>query len=135
MQEQSITLAAIPTSLAETLQVALALEPEGEGQKVAQRELVAAIEAALDARRQRIILSASRLNWVKWSGVVLLAALTLLAIGLVHSDNRGTAAIAMAIFASAAAISISIIAVQDRPFSGQFAVRPDVLLQVAPSER
>jgi hypothetical protein len=41
----------------------------------------------------------------------------------------------MAIFASAAAVSISIIAAQDRPFSGQLGVRPDVLLQVVPQDR
>jgi hypothetical protein len=53
----------------------------------------------------------------------------------VHSDNRLTAAIAMAVFASAAAVSISIVLAQDRPFSGQLGVRPDVLLQVVPERR
>ena len=40
--------------------------------------------------------------------------------------------IAMAIFASAVAVSITIIAAQERPFSGQFGVDPDALLQVEP---
>ncbi len=135
MAEQRETLRTIPASLVEAQRLVLALTPRGEGEKLAQREMVTALENALDARRQRIIVSESTVNWVKWSGVILLAVLTLLAIAFVHSDNRLTAAIAMAIFASAAAVSISIIAAQDRPFSGQLGVRPDVLLQVVPQDR
>jgi hypothetical protein len=132
MAEQRATLTAVPTALGASLQVALALQPKNEGQQVAQRELVASLETALDARRERIIVSESSVNWVKWSGVVFLAVLTLLAIALVHSENRLATALAMAIFASAAAASITIIAAQERPFSGQFRVKPDALLQVAP---
>jgi Protein of unknown function (DUF4239) len=81
------TLTVVPAALAEALHLALGLTPHSEGQKVAQREMVSALENALDARRQRIIVSESRVNWVKWTGVVLLAALTLLAIAFVHSEN------------------------------------------------
>jgi Protein of unknown function (DUF4239) len=132
MAEQRATLTAVPVALGDALQVALGLQPKDEGQKVAQRELVASLESAFDARRQRILVSESSVNWVKWCGVVFLAALTLLAIAFVHSENRVTAALAMAIFASAAAVSITIIATQERPFSGPFGVKPDALLQVAP---
>jgi hypothetical protein len=132
MAEQRATLTAVPSALAASLQTALALKPTDEGQKVAQRELVASLESALDARRERIIVSESSVNWVKWSGVVFLAVLTLLAIALVHSESRIATALALAIFASAAAVSITIIAAQERPFSGQFRVTPDPLLQVAP---
>ena len=41
---------ASPASLAEALRLALALRPHSEGQKVAQREMVVAVETALDAR-------------------------------------------------------------------------------------
>jgi hypothetical protein len=41
----------------------------------------------------------------------------------------------MALFASAVAVAIVMIATQDRPFSGQFGVKPDVLLQVLPPAR
>ena len=94
MASQHATLTAVPASLAEALHLALVLSPHSEGQKVAQREMVVALEAALDARRERIIVSESRVNWAKWMGVVLLAALTLLAIAVVHSERRGTTAIA-----------------------------------------
>lgn len=70
---------------------------------------------------------------MKWTGVVLVALLTLLAIAFVHSGNRLTAALAMGIFAAAVAASLVLIATQERPFSGRFAVSPDALLQVMPS--
>ena len=132
MASQDATLTALPASLAEALRLALAVRPDSEGQKVAQREMVVALEAALDARRERIIVSESRVNWAKWTGVVLLAALTLLAIALVHSENRATTLIANGIFASAIAVSLLMIASQDRPFAGPFAVKPDPLMQVMP---
>ena len=135
MARQHATLTVVPASLAEALRVAPALTPHSEGQKVAQREIVGALENALDARRQRIIVSESTITWAKWAGVVLLAILTLLAIAFVHSDNRATTAITMGIFASAVAVCVLLIASQDRPFAGPFAVKPDALVQVTPGAR
>ena len=126
------TLTVIPASLAQALQLAIGLSPRTEGQKAAQREIVDSLQSALDARRQRIIVSESSVNWVKWTGVILVALLTLIAIAFVHSDNRLTAALAMGIFAAAVGVSLMLIAAQERPFSGQFAVRPDALIQVTP---
>jgi hypothetical protein len=51
----------------------------------------------------------------------------LLAIAFVHSENRATTAITMGIFASAVAACLLLIASQDRPFAGPFAVKPDTL--------
>jgi hypothetical protein len=135
MASQHATLTAVPASLTEALQLAVALEPHSEGEKVAQREMVAALETALDARRDRIIVSESRVNWAKWTAVVLLAALTLLAIAFVHSERPATTAIAMGIFASAVAVCLLMIASQDKPFAGPFAVKPDPLVQVMPAAR
>ena len=135
MASEHATLKAVPAPLAEALRLSLALRPHSEGQKVAQREMVVALETALDARRERIIVSESRVNWAKWTGVVLLAALTLLAIALVHSEKRATTAITMGIFASAVAVCLLMIASQDRPFAGPFAVKPDALVQVIPGAR
>jgi hypothetical protein len=132
MAHQRATLTVISVPLAQGLQLAIGLSPRTEGQKAAQREIVDSLQSALDARRQRIIVSESSVNWVKWTGVILVALLTLIAIAFVHSDNRLAAALAMGIFASAVAVSLMLIAAQERPFSGQFAVRPDVLIQVTP---
>jgi uncharacterized membrane-anchored protein YhcB (DUF1043 family) len=132
MEHQHATLTVVPSALAGALHDAIGLAPKSFGQQTAQREIVTSLEDALDARRQQIILSQSDVNWVKWTAVVALALLTLLAIAFVHSGNRRTAAIAMAVFATAVAVTLIVIAAQDRPFSGHFRVKPDVLLQVVP---
>jgi hypothetical protein len=132
MEKQRATLTAIPTALAQALHLALGFHAQGTGQEMAQRELVSAIRAALDARRQRIVVSESSVNGVKWLGVVALAALTLFAIALVHSGNRTAARIALGLFAVAVAAVITMLASQDQPFSGQLGIDPDVLEQVRP---
>jgi hypothetical protein len=135
MAGKHATLTVVPAPLAEALHLALALKPHSDGQKVAQTQMVAALETALDARRERIIVSESRVNWAKWTGVVLLGALTLLAIAFVHSEKPAATAIAMGIFASAVAVCLLMVASQDRPFAGPFAVKPNPLVQVMPAAR
>ena len=132
MSHQHATLSVISVPLAEALRVAFGLSPQSPGQAEAQRQLIQSLQSALDSRRQRIIVSESSLNWLKWSGVILVALLTLVAIAFVHCDNRRTNALAVGLFASAVAVSLMLIAAQERPFSGQFAVTPDALVQVMP---
>jgi hypothetical protein len=132
MEEQRATLSTVPTALARALHLALGFHPQGDGQVAAQRELVTSIQDALTARRERIVVSESSINAVKWVGLVALAALTLFAIGLVHSENRTAARIAMGVFALAVAVVITMLASQDQPFAGQLGLDPDVLKQVLP---
>jgi Protein of unknown function (DUF4239) len=126
------TLTPIPAPLAEAVRVTLSLAPQEDGQRIAQREIVTMLQDALDARRQRIIISQSGINWVKWVGVILEAILTLIAIACVHSESRGTSAIALAIFAAAVAVSLVLIASQERPFTGSLSVGAETLHQVMP---
>jgi hypothetical protein len=135
MARQHATLAMIPAPLAEALQLTLSLTPRGNGQVIAQREIVTSLENALDARRQRIIISRSAVNWVKWTGLILQAICMLVAIAMVHSDNRATAAVALTIFATGVAVSMLLIAAHNRPFTGQISVGPDLLRQVMPEAR
>jgi hypothetical protein len=58
------------------------------GQTITQQEIATSIEHALDARRQRIIVSQSSVNGAKWGAVATLAILRLFAIAFVHSGNR-----------------------------------------------
>jgi hypothetical protein len=132
MAQRTATLQIIPYSLAEALQVTLALTPNGQGQQTAQREITTALENALDARRQRIIISQSQVNWVKWLSLGLQAVCALLAIAMVHSDNRLTTAITMGLFGIGVAASLLLILAYGRPFTGDLAVRPSALLQVMP---
>ncbi len=98
----------------------------------AQREIVTALENALDARRQRVLTSRSEVNGVKWMTLIIQAICTLLTIALVHSDNRGSARIALGLFSTAIAVSILLLLSHDRPFTGQLSVKPAALLQVEP---
>ncbi len=132
MSRHAATLTIIPPRLANALKVVLALNPTGAGQQVAQRELVQAIEAALESRRQRVILSESSINWVKWVVLLVQAALTLLAVAMVHSDNRAANRMILGIFATGVGVAVVLIASHSRPFSGELAVAPTVLLQVMP---
>jgi hypothetical protein len=132
MARQRATLTVIPTSLAEALQTTLTVTPHGEAQVAAQREIVTSLENALDARRQRILVSRSEVNWVKWAALIVQAIITLAAIAMVHSDNRVTARLAMWLFSTAIAVCILLIAAHDRPFTGHVSVGPAALLQVEP---
>ena len=67
MAKQSASLRVASPTLAEVLQLVLSLAPTSQGQIVAQHEIVTQLENATDARRQRIILSGSSVNWVKWA--------------------------------------------------------------------
>src|SRR6516164_3337820 len=132
MARGTATLHVIPYSLAEALRLTLALTPSSQGQQIAQREITTALENALDARRQRIIISHSEVNWVKWSCLTLLAACSLLGIAMVHSGDRLASAIALGLFGIGVAASFLMILAHDRPFTGELSVRPDPLLQVMP---
>jgi hypothetical protein len=50
---------------------------------------------------------------------------------MVHSDNRLTCAIALAIFGTGIALSVLLIAVYSQPFTGEVSVGPELLKQVA----
>lgn len=132
MAEQSASLKVASPALSEALQVALSLEPKNDGQVTAQRELVGGLDNVMDARRQRIIASRSSVNWIKWNCLFGLALCMLVAVAVVHCDNRGAAAIAAGIFATGVALSVLLILSHDRPFSGAISVKPDVLQQAAP---
>src|SRR5262245_8531498 len=128
--EATLTLA--PPALVEALRMTLKLNPQGEGQTAAQREIVASLQSALDARRQRIILSRSSINWVKWTALLLQAALTLLTVALVHSDNRLANRTILTIFATGIGVAVVLLASHSRPFTGEISVTPAVILQVMP---
>jgi hypothetical protein len=121
-----------PPPLAEALQLALSLTPEKNGQETAQRGIISALDKVLDARRERIAISLSQVNWVKWFCLVVQALCLLLAIAMMHNDNRVGSALAMGLFATGVGVSILLIASHNRPFTGEISVGPYALLQVLP---
>jgi len=126
-------LSTLPTALIELFQDTLTLKPADESQRLAQSEVIKALQTAADARRQRIVVSQSTVGRVKWAGILLMALCTLVAIAMVHSDNRLTCAIALTLFATGIALSLLLIAPYSRPFTGEISVRPDLLKQVITS--
>ena len=133
MARHAATLSISPASLIEAIQQTLALSPNSPGQQIAQREIATSLENALEARRQRILVSRSHVNLTKWACLVLQAACALLAIAVVHSDNRLASTISLGVFATGVAASALLILAHDEPFLGQIAVGPQPLLQVMPN--
>jgi hypothetical protein len=132
MARGTATLRFTAPLLNEALQLTLALGPNTEGAKTAQREIASALETSFDARRQRIIISQSRVNLVKWLCLFVQAAAALFAIAMVHCDNRIASAISLSLFATGVATSVLLVAAHDRPFTGEISVGPAPLLQVMP---
>ena len=120
-------------ALIEILHDTMTLKPADDSQRIAQPEMMKALHTALDARRQRIVVSQSAVGTVKWTGILLQGLCALVAIAMVHSDNRLACAIAMTLFATGIALSLLLIAAYSRPFTGEISVRPDLLKQVIPS--
>lgn len=89
---------------------------------MAQQEIMAALNRALDARRQRIAFSQSGVGPVQWAAILLLGLCMLIAIAIVHSGNRRTCAIAVTLFATSIALSALLIAAYSRPFTGAISV-------------
>jgi hypothetical protein len=132
MARRTATLKIVPRPLGEALQLTLALSPGNEGQRTAQREITTALESALEARRQRILVSRSEVNLVKWTCLILQAVCAFLAIAVVHCDNRLACRLTMGLFATGVAASVLLILAHDRPFTGEISFGPDPLLQVMP---
>jgi multisubunit Na+/H+ antiporter MnhC subunit len=61
---------------------------------------------------------------------LLQALCTLIAIAMVHSDNRLTSAIALGLFSTGIAVAIILIASYSRPFTGDISIGPELLQQV-----
>jgi hypothetical protein len=132
MAHRTANLRTIPHFLAEALEFTLGLAPNNAGQRIAQRDITTALGTALEARRQRILISRSEVNWVKWSTLFLQAVCALIAIAMVHSDDRLASGIVLAVFATGIAISVLLILAHDRPFIGAISISPDPILQVMP---
>jgi uncharacterized membrane protein len=130
MAQQRATLSVLPAALIEALQNTLAAVPADDGQRTAQRDIISALETAFEARRQRIVISQSTVSSVKWAGLLLQALCALVAIAMVHSDNRMTCRIALMLFATGIALSVLLIAAYSRPFTGEISVGPELLKQV-----
>ena len=135
MAHQRATLSPLPTHLIEALDNAFALKPADVGQQTAKPEMIRALRTALDARRQRIVISEFAVGAVKWAAILFQALCTLVAIAMVHADNRRACAITLTLFATGVALSVLLIAAYSRPFTGEISVTPELLKQVIATEK
>ena len=130
MAHQRATLSPLPTALIGALHDALAMKPADVSERTAQSEMVRALNTALDARRQRIVISESAVGTLKWMAILLQGFCTLIAIAMVHSENRRACAMTLMLFATGIALSVLLIAAYSRPFLGAISVGPELLKQV-----
>ncbi|ABM35951.1 bestrophin-like domain [Polaromonas naphthalenivorans] len=77
-----------------------------------------------DERDQRIGLSQTHVNPLKWLGMAFLGLVTLLSLAVVHVENQRAALVAMVLFALAAAPTAAIVLVQGNPFEQPASVSP-----------
>ena len=134
MAHQRATLSPLATHLIEALDNAFALKPADESQQAAKPEMIRALRTALDARRQRIVISEFAVGAVKWVAILFQGLCALVAIAMVHSDNRRACAITLTLFATGVALSVLLIAAYSRPFTGEISVSPELLKQVIATE-
>src|SRR4051812_45972506 len=118
MAGHAATLTLAPPRLAEALRLVLTLSPQGDGQVAAQREMIASLQTALDARRQRIILSRSSIDWVKWTVLLVQAGVTPLTVGVVHSEKRAAHRSNITVFSTRGRVARVLIASPRHPFRG-----------------
>ena len=134
MAQRQATLSTSPKALLKALHYTLALKPADENQRAAQLKIVDSLQKAKASRIQRIVVSQSAVSSVAWVVILLQGFCTLVAIAMVHSDNRLTCAIALTLFATGIALCVLLIASFGRPFSSDISVSPDILKQVITSE-
>jgi hypothetical protein len=103
---------------------------EGDGQRVIQRDIIEALEKVRTARRERILVSEDDAGDLRFLGLVVIGLCLLTWIALVHSDNRRSCAIALALFATVIATSSLLIVSYTNPFSGGHALSPRILQEV-----
>ena len=77
-----------------------------------------------DERDQRISLSQTHVNPLKWLGMGFLGLLTLLSVAVVHVDKPRAAMVSITLFALAAAPTAAIVLIQGNPFQPPTAVSP-----------
>ena len=133
MARRQASLQSKAVGLVEALAAVLSFSPAQTNQHVAQQRAVVAIEHALEARRNRVLLSQAEIAPIQWVVIGVLAVLILVTLAMVHIQNRVAMAITMFIFSTAIAACVVLLMVYDRPFgTGGFVIQPTVLRDIMP---
>jgi Protein of unknown function (DUF4239) len=125
------TLQSIAVALAEAMTALLSFTPAQSNQQLAQQRALVAIEQALEARRNRVLLSQAEIAPIQWIAIIVIAVLILITLAMALIEQRLAMAITMFIYSTAIAICLVLLLVYDRPFgAGGFVVKPKVLQAV-----
>jgi hypothetical protein len=82
------------------------------------------------ARDDRLLLSGDQADVTKWAAVLILALLTLIALGIVHLERPRAQLAALIVFAVATAATLGLVATRERPFAGAVLISPAPLEEV-----
>lgn len=93
--------------------------------------LMNAMVRAGSARSERLALASDRTNEIKWILVLVLGVMTQISIGLVHLQKLGAQVTALTVFSLAVVMAVGMIALQERPFTGDIRVGPGPLASLA----
>lgn len=99
-------------------EVARALHPTSHAQVLEQAVTVRT------AREQRMVLSQTHVNPLKWLGMAFLGLVTMVSIAMVYVDQPKAELLAVLLFAAAAAPTAAIVLVQGNPYLEPSAVSP-----------
>ena len=120
-----------PPGLLDAMTALLSFLPSGEGQSVARQASVTALERALEARQNRILLSKAIIASHQWAVIFVMDALILLTIALVHLGRPVPLAVALWLFSTAVAACLVLLMANDRPFAaGGVTQEPEVLREL-----
>ena len=121
-----------PRALIGAIAAILAFTPERAGEQLAQNRALAALETALEARRNRIMLSGVTLDRTQWWVIMGLFCLVIATVAMVHADSPFSNAIALFLVASAAATSFVLLLAYDHPLNalGGAFVKPTLLRDI-----
>lgn len=116
--------AEVPAQADQLLQLLACREVASATSSTVQAMMLHKISDIRDQRDQRIGLSQTHVNPLKWLGMAFLGLMTLLSLATVHADNPRAALVAMLLFSLAAAPTAAIVLIQGNPFEQPAAVSP-----------
>ncbi len=121
-----------PVGLRTAITALLSFSPSGFDQQLAQKNAVAAIEKAFEARRNRIRLSSTEISPIQWDVIIVLFALILVTTAMSHIGKTAAMAATLFIFSTAIASCLTLLTVNDRPFAaGGVTMTPAEFRQIA----
>lgn len=97
--------------LTDAMSTLLSFVPENPGQQLVQQRTLTAIEQALDARRNRILISGASVLPMQWVVILVLGTLMLVTVAIVHIDRPPALAVNLFILSTALAVCLALLLV------------------------